>query len=243
MTFKDIKMIKKSILTIATLLLVHDVAYADTAQDDRNTLQMREYVVAELQRRADYDNQHEKAQQVLDIIIPKVASSFFVCDGHYLIQDINNTNEIPVEIYQDGELDLSISLQSFDSYSQAQKLNGYQWKGGVHIGIEAQTYRPAGTDIWQNRYKNGYDIGYFSTYNGTLEYQNNQLVKPVQTQYMSNKEYYDLPYFRLQKIQQYRPATCAELNKQIQSIHKKEKVKKVGAMALGILGIVDSIVR
>lgn len=232
---------KKHIVVISALsLLAHNAAYADTAQDDRSTLKMREYVVSELQRKADYDNQHEKAQRLLDIVIPKVASSFFVCDGHYLIQNINNTNEIPVEIYQEGVLELGISLASFDNYSQAERLNGHQWKGGVRIHIDAQTYRPAGTDTWQNAYQNHYDIGYYSN---RLEYKNDQLVKPVQTQYMSNKEYYNLPYFKLQAIEQYKPTTCADLKNQIQSIHRKEKIKKVASAALGILSVIDSIAR
>lgn len=232
---------KKSILIIATLsLLAHNTAYANEDQDNRNTLRMREYVVSELQRKADYDNQHEKAQRVLDIVIPKIASSFFVCDGHYLIQNINNTNEIPVEIHQESELELSISVSSSDNYSQAERLNGYQWQGGVHIDIDAQTYRPAGTDTWQNAYGNSYDIGY---YGNNLEYKNNQLIKPIQTQYMSNTEYYNLSYFKLQAIQQYKPTTCTDLNNQIQSIHRKEKTKKVGAAALGILSFIDSITR
>lgn len=228
----------KTMLVTIVSLAICTTTYAQStnAQNNRDTLAIREEIVDELQRQAEYDKQHEKAQKILDIIIPKVASSFYVCDGHLLVENINNQNDFPIEIYQDGSLEFDIELADYSSsFSQADYLNGYQWQGSVSIGIGAGTYRPAGTDTWQNRYSNGYDIG---DYRAKLIYKNNQLVKPIQTQYMSNQEYYNLPYFKLLQIIQYKPSTCADLDKKIKSIKRKDTAKKVGAVALGILDMI-----
>lgn len=221
-----------------TALLSPAVVLADIPADIEATKEARIDLLTQLHEQTKYDDQSPYAQSILNIVLPRIASTVTVCDGHRFYQDAD-TRSLPVAIYDESPIEVRAEFtDSSDDLSTADKLNGYQWTGRIYISLSADAYRPINAGNWLSGYENQYSYG--SNFDGTerLVIYKGELLRPKKDLYQTDSSYASSSYFRLQKLKEYTPLTCDSMKQELGNYNRNQNISKGLGIVLGVLGAV-----
>lgn len=220
-----------------SLILIPSLCIADAESDLQQTADLRKKILSHLQDEMEYNDRDSYGRSVLNQILPRIATSVVVCDGQLFIQDAEKKS-MPVQIYEDSGLDINADFEdNSHQYTTADKLNGFEWKGGASVKINFDTYKPLNETNWTSNGSIEYDYG---IYNSNLVIKNGQLLKPQQGKYESAEEYRKSTFNRLVELNQYPPLTCEAVDKSIKNYKTKESLSNGLNVILGIASIIQN---
>lgn len=226
---------------LLSLVLAPCVCFADAASDAQETADIRKKILSHLQDEARYEERDAYSRSILNQILPRIATSVVVCDGQVFIQNAQSANSLPVQIYEKTPLDIDVTFDDQSgSFTTADKLNGYQWQGGVSIDIDFDTYKPLTSNNWSSGGSVTYSYGN-SYYDDRLIIKDNQLLKPQQGQFQSDESYKKSSYNRLVELNNYPPLSCEAIEKSLKNYNNRKNLANGLNVILGIANVVQQV--
>lgn len=218
------------------LVLIPSLCFADAQSDMQKTGDLRKKILSHLQQETEYDQIDGYGRSVLNQVLPRIATSVVVCDGQLFLQDAN-TKSMPVQIYEESPLDIDAYFEDNSrNFTTADKLNGYQWKGGVSVRIKFDAYKPLTESNWSSGGGVEYDYG---VYSNNLIIRNGQLEKPEKNRYQDDESYNRLPYNKLVELNKYPPLTCEAVDKSLKTYKTKQNLSNGLNVILGIASVIQ----